>query len=96
MLNTRMNNLYVEGFDNIIITEMINMLCHEDLTNFNSFLLFFYLNFKKLHKKQEKVRIWKMYLKFVKKGVNKNLNIYEQLTSLTSSEIVGPIGRYFF
>ena len=27
LLNTRMNNLYVEGFDNYVITEMINMLC---------------------------------------------------------------------
>jgi len=26
---TRMNNLYVEGFYNCIITEMINMLCNE-------------------------------------------------------------------
>ena len=29
LLNTRMNNLYVEGFDDYIITEMINMLCNE-------------------------------------------------------------------
>ena len=28
-LNTRMNNLYVEGFDDYVITEMINMLCSE-------------------------------------------------------------------
>ena len=27
--NTRMNNLYVEGFDDCVITEMINMLCKE-------------------------------------------------------------------
>jgi len=27
LLNTRMNNLYVEGFDDYVITEMINMLC---------------------------------------------------------------------
>ena len=54
LLNTRMNNLYVEGFDNIIITEMINMLCHEDLTNFNSFLLVFYLNLKKNFTKNKK------------------------------------------
>ena len=26
---TRMNNLYVEGFDDYVITEMINMLCSE-------------------------------------------------------------------
>ncbi len=54
LLNTRMNNLYVEGFDNIIITEMINMLCYEDLTNFNSFLLVFYLNLKKNFTKNKK------------------------------------------
>ena len=29
LLNTRMNNLYVEGFDDYVITEMINMLCIE-------------------------------------------------------------------
>ena len=29
LLNTRMNNLYVEGFDDYVITEMINMLCGE-------------------------------------------------------------------
>ena len=29
LLNTRTNNLYVEGFDNYVITEMINMLCNE-------------------------------------------------------------------
>ena len=28
-LNSRMNNLYVEGFDDYVITEMINMLCNE-------------------------------------------------------------------
>jgi len=28
-LNTRMNNLYVEGFDDYVITEMINMLFNE-------------------------------------------------------------------
>ena len=27
LLNTRMNNLYVEGLDDYVITEMINMLC---------------------------------------------------------------------
>ena len=27
-LNTRINNLYVEGFDDCVITEMINMLCN--------------------------------------------------------------------
>ena len=29
LLNTRMNNLYGEGFDDYVITEMINMLCTE-------------------------------------------------------------------
>ena len=29
LLNTRMTYLYVEGFDNYVITEMINMLCNE-------------------------------------------------------------------
>ena len=29
VLSTRMNNLYVEGFDDYVITEMINMLCSE-------------------------------------------------------------------
>ena len=29
LLNTRMNNLYVEWFDDYVITEMINMLCNE-------------------------------------------------------------------
>ena len=29
LLNTRMNNLYVKGFDDYVITEMINMLCNE-------------------------------------------------------------------
>ena len=29
LLNTRMNNLYVEGFGDYVITEMINMLCSE-------------------------------------------------------------------
>ena len=29
LLNTRMNNLYVEGFDDYVIIEMINMLCKE-------------------------------------------------------------------
>ena len=29
LLNTRTNNLYVEGFEDYIITEMINMLCNE-------------------------------------------------------------------
>ena len=28
-LNTRTNNLYVEGFDDDVITEMINMLCND-------------------------------------------------------------------
>ena len=30
LFNTRMNNLYVEGFDDYnVITEMINMLCND-------------------------------------------------------------------
>ena len=29
LLNTKMNNLYVEGFDDYVITEMLNMLCNE-------------------------------------------------------------------
>ena len=29
LLNTRTNNLYIEGFDNYVITEMINMLCND-------------------------------------------------------------------
>ena len=29
LLSTRMNNLYVEGFDDYITTEKINMLCNE-------------------------------------------------------------------
>ena len=29
LLSPRMNNLYVEGFDDYVITEMINMLCSE-------------------------------------------------------------------
>ena len=29
LLNTRMHNLYVEGFDDYVITEMINMLRNE-------------------------------------------------------------------
>ena len=29
VLNTRTNNLYVGGFDDYVITEMINMLCNE-------------------------------------------------------------------
>ena len=29
LLNTRMNNLHVEGVDDYVITEMINMLCNE-------------------------------------------------------------------
>ena len=29
LLSTRMNNLYVERFDDYVITEMINMLCSE-------------------------------------------------------------------
>jgi len=27
--DTRMNNLYVEGFNDYVITKMINMLCNE-------------------------------------------------------------------
>jgi len=59
-----MNNLYVEGFDDYVITEMINMLCSEnksmfsictDFAYFFSFLLEtcifqkIYLNKFKLH-----------------------------------------------
>ena len=29
LFNTSMNSLYVEGFDDYVITEMINMLCSE-------------------------------------------------------------------
>ena len=29
LLNTRTNNLYVEGFNDYVITKMINMLCNE-------------------------------------------------------------------
>ena len=29
LLNTRTNNVYVEGFDDYVITDMINMLCNE-------------------------------------------------------------------
>ena len=29
LLNIRIKNLYVEGFDDYVITEMINMLCNE-------------------------------------------------------------------
>ena len=29
LLSTRMNNLYVEGFDDYVITEIKNMLCDE-------------------------------------------------------------------
>ena len=29
LLNTRINNLYVEGFDDYVITEMINMICNK-------------------------------------------------------------------
>ena len=29
LLNTRRNNLYVEGFDDYIKTKMINMLCNK-------------------------------------------------------------------
>ena len=29
LLNTRMNDLYVKGFDDYVITEMINKLCNE-------------------------------------------------------------------
>ena len=28
-LNTRVNNLYVEGFDAYVITEMTNILCNK-------------------------------------------------------------------
>ena len=29
LLNTRMNNLYIKGFDDYVITEMMNILCNE-------------------------------------------------------------------
>ena len=29
LLNKRTNNLFVEGFDDYVITEMINMLCNQ-------------------------------------------------------------------
>ena len=29
LLNTRTNDLFIEGFDDYVITEMINMLCNE-------------------------------------------------------------------
>ena len=29
LLNTRINNFYVEGFDDYVTTKMINMLCNE-------------------------------------------------------------------
>ena len=29
LLNTRTNNLYVEGFDDFVIIEIVNMLCNE-------------------------------------------------------------------
>ena len=29
LLNTKMNNLYFEGFNDYVITEMLNMLCNE-------------------------------------------------------------------
>ena len=29
LLNIRMNNLYVEGFDDYVITEIIHMLCNK-------------------------------------------------------------------
>ena len=29
LLNTRTNNLYIEVFDDYVITEMINILCNE-------------------------------------------------------------------
>ena len=36
LLNTRMNNLYVEGFHDYVITEMINMLCSEYKSMFSN------------------------------------------------------------
>ena len=46
LLNTRMNNLYVEGFDNYMITEMINMLVMIHVTYlciiFHIYLSFFF------------------------------------------------------
>ena len=48
LLNTRTNNLYVEGFDDYVITQMVNMLCNEYidqcllfLHNFAYFSFFF-------------------------------------------------------
>ena len=42
LLNTRMNNLYVEGFDDYVITEMINMLCKNQCFLFvHNFAYFF-------------------------------------------------------
>ena len=32
ILNTRMNNLCVEGFDDYVITKMINMLCNVSMS----------------------------------------------------------------
>ena len=29
LLNTRMNNLYVEGFEDYVIPELLNMLCND-------------------------------------------------------------------
>ena len=29
LLNTRTNNVYVDGFDDYVITDMINLLCNE-------------------------------------------------------------------
>ena len=46
LLNKRMNNLFVEGFDDYVITEMINMLCNDNdqcrlfVHNFAYFSLF--------------------------------------------------------
>jgi len=38
LLNTRMNNLYVEGFDDYIITEMIIMICKNMRFDCNKYL----------------------------------------------------------
>ena len=43
LLNTRTNNLYVEGFDDYVITEMINMLCNSSNDQCRLFHNFAYL-----------------------------------------------------
>ena len=52
LLNTRTNNLYVEGFDDYVITEIINMndQCRLFVHNFAYFSLFFWkLVFSKIY-----------------------------------------------